>query len=291
MKPSRKTGLRPAGLRKLWCLALICAVVAMVVPSIVAAAEDDPFPVWWSPVLELDSLDSIDARLERAVWKGDSGGMPLYKHDGDSYDSDARTEAWADSCNALMTLTEAGYEGLGSSGRKLEFLNLAYCRAIAMLKQAVPAHKSYLRHFVLNEGAIDYLPAMVFITLGCDYLCRQRLANERRIPLSRFENVLRIDSTNDIEMRIRTRAFESRISVLARGDFNADGLDEMLVVSNAHATEGRGSWTDLHLLTRDAPGAVLYVLNTSKTFCRDYQCDQTYDYPEVLSEPGAGRPN
>ena len=31
------------------------------------ATEDGPYPVWWSPILEVESLDHIDARLERAL--------------------------------------------------------------------------------------------------------------------------------------------------------------------------------------------------------------------------------
>ncbi len=60
---SQRSMLAP--MRKLRPIAL--AVVAMVVPAIVAAAEDGPYPVWWSPMLELDSLDAIDARLERKL--------------------------------------------------------------------------------------------------------------------------------------------------------------------------------------------------------------------------------
>jgi hypothetical protein len=42
-----------------------------------ALAEEPPYPVWWSPVLELDSLEGIDARLHRALWPGNDEGMLL----------------------------------------------------------------------------------------------------------------------------------------------------------------------------------------------------------------------
>ena len=77
MSPSRKTGLRPAGLRKLWCLTLACTL-ALGLSG--ASAEDGPYPVWWSPTLELDSLDQIDARLAREIWPGDPEGLPLAKY-------------------------------------------------------------------------------------------------------------------------------------------------------------------------------------------------------------------
>jgi hypothetical protein len=266
-------------------ISIIAAVTALLLAvSGPSTAEDGPFPVWWSPALELDSLDQIDARLEREIWPGDPEGLPLYKYEGDSYDSDARVEAWADSCNALMSLTADGYEGLGNPGRKLELFNLAYCRAIAMLKQAVPAENSYLREFVLNEGSVDYLPAMVFDAAGCDYLCRQRLANERRIPLSKFENLVHVESQSDTELVIRSEAFQTRLKILARGDFDSDGFDDMLVLSSARALEGTGAWTDYHLLTREASGMVLIVLHADKDDCRHYECQKSYNYPEVLRD-------
>ncbi len=84
------------------------------------ATEDGPYPVWWSPALELDSLDAIDARLERELWKGDSDGMQLIKSEGDT-----RLEVWANSCNEFFALTEAGYHGRGSRGYKVQLITAA----------------------------------------------------------------------------------------------------------------------------------------------------------------------
>ncbi len=108
MSPSRKSGLRLAGPRKLWCLALTCTL-ALGLSG--ASAEDGPYPVWWSPALELESLDAIDARLERAPWTYESEGMPLIKSEGDT-----RIEVWANSCNDLERLIEEGHSAAGSHG-------------------------------------------------------------------------------------------------------------------------------------------------------------------------------
>jgi len=68
-----------------------------------AAADEPgskpPYPVWWSPVLELDSLEGIDARLRRALWPGNDEGMTVYKPEGDT-----RLEVQAKSCNELKRL-------------------------------------------------------------------------------------------------------------------------------------------------------------------------------------------
>jgi hypothetical protein len=247
--------------------------------SAAAAAEDGPFPVWWSPILELDSLDAIDARLARELWEGDSEGLPLIKSDGDTL-----TEVRAVNCVELERLAEEGYEGRGSHGYWLRQYQQAVCGAIALLKQAAPARESFLRDFRLDEDAIHVLPAMVDISPSCDMFCRQRVANERRIPLSVFEPVFRVTVTSDEEIEIRTVGFETDLTILARGDFNADGLDDMLVLASGGATEGTGAWADIFLLTREATGAVLTVLEEGTDVCAHYQCDATYDYPEALRE-------
>ncbi len=279
MSPSRKSGLRPAGPRKLWCLALTCTLALGL--SGAAAAEDGPYPVWWSPALELESLDAIDARVEREFWPGDPEGLPLAKTEGET-----RKEVPAFNCIELERWVGEGYHGIGTNGFGLQLYNQALCRAIEMLKQAAPARRSYLREFVLDETAVAYLPAMAFRMPSCDYQCRQRLANERRIPVSQFEELVRIDSKGVDELELETPTMETRITVMARGDLNADGLDDMLVLSNTGATEGTGGWSGIYLLTREAPNAVLFVLNADKPSCRHYQCDETYDYPAILRETG-----
>ena len=72
---------------------------------------------------------------------------------------------------------------------------------------------------------------------------------------------------------------------------DADGFDDMLVLSNAHATEGTGAWTDYFLLTRFVPNSVLYVLNADKNYCRNYECDRTYNYPAILRGLGSSQPD
>jgi len=246
-----------------------------------AAADESgaepPYPVWWSPVLELDSLEGIDARLARHIWPGDDEGLPLAKWDGD-----IREEASAVNCTELERLVAAGFHGIGSNGFGLQLYNQALCRGIETMRRAQPAEKSYLRDFVLDEEAIHLLPAMVDISPSCDFQCRQWVANERRIPLSRFEPVIKVTVTSDEEIRIRTIDWGSIVTILGRGDFIGDGLDDLLVLINGGSKSGTWGGAELYLLSRDAPDAVLLVAEELTSSCDDYQCQAEYDYPRVL---------
>ena len=240
---------------------------------------EPPYPVWWSPVLELDSLDDIDERLARALWRETDEGMPLIKIDGDK-----REDVTASSCVELIRFDEQGYFGAGSHDQWVQQYLLAQCRAIEWLRRARPAERSFLREFVLDEEAIHLLPAMVDISPSCDFLCRQNVANERRIPLGKFEPVFRVTVTSNEEIEIRTLGAETDLSILARGDFNEDGLDDLLLLASTGATEGTWAGAEIYLVSREAPGAVLAVLETGTTVCTDYHCQKTYDYPNVLGE-------
>jgi hypothetical protein len=242
-----------------------------------APAEEPPYPVWWSPVLELDNLEGIDAGLARHIPFGNDKGLPLAKGMGE-----AREEASAVNCIELEFLVSAGFNGIGTNGFGIQLYTQALCRGIEAMRRAQPAKKSYLRDFVLDEEAIHLLPAMVTAIGSCDFLCRQRVANERRIPLSRFEPVIKVTVASDEKIRIQTIDWESIITIVGRGDFNGDGLDDLLVFANSGSISGTWSGADLYLLSRDAPGVVLFVAEELTDGCDDYQCDTAYDYPRVL---------
>jgi hypothetical protein len=230
------------------------------------ATEEGPYPIWWSPALELDSLDAIDARLERPLWKGDSEGMRLIKHD---YDSDTWVEAWADSCNALMTLTAAGYYGGGSPAIWAQHYHLSQCKAINTLSRAAPARVSFVRDLRFDLESVNYLPAMVDLSPSCDFICREVVANERRIPLSHFHDIRLIQILSQTEMKYWSEDWQIRLVSLAHADFTQDGVEDMLVLSSGGSISGSGSWAELFLLTRFGPDEVLQIAGPNYSCSRD----------------------
>ena len=259
----------------LWSAAATALAALWLSFSAPALAEDPPYPVWWSPVLELDSLEGIDARLARHIWPGDDEGLPLTKRDGEN-----REEASAVNCIELERLVAAGFHGIASNGFGLQLYNQALCRGIEAMRRAQPAEKSYLRDFVLDEEAIHFLPPMVADSSSCDFICRHPIANEGRIPLSQFEPVTRLNTVNDHELEIWPLDWKTIVTILGRGDFNGDGLDDLMVLANGGSTSGTWSGAQVYLLSRETPGSVLRVLEAGTAMCADHQCQTDFYDPK-----------
>ena len=92
---------------------LVAAVVAAVVflfPLNALGVEEGPYPIWWSPKLDLESLDRIDERLERKLWP-DGTRIEVHKEEGGR-----KLYATMDNCASVLALRKQGYWGRGNSG-------------------------------------------------------------------------------------------------------------------------------------------------------------------------------
>lgn len=258
---------------------LVVVFLASNFPSVASAGKK--LPVWWSSSLELQSLDRIDERLERKFWQNQGKGLRLYKG---KWPGD--TEAFYDSCASLMRLIRDGYYARTNLDLKPMLFKSATCDAIEMLAEAKPSKTSFVRDFVLNADALDSLPALVNPGASCDFMCRQYVANERRMPWRTFSvsKFLSVDTKGDDRMKVVTEGTSLTLRLLARADFSGDGLEDLLLWVNANAMGGTWGTTTLFLLSRESSDGVLWALNAHERLCPDYQCKHYYDFPEALRE-------
>ena len=115
-----------------------------------------------------------------------------------------------------------------------------------------------------------YLPALVNLQPSCHSICQAYFKNKRGVPLTDFEDIERVEVTNEDKLIVWTPGWWVKMSLVARGDFNSDGLDDILLVSHGGATEGTYGAADLYVLTRDKYGAVLRVINAKRYLCQRY---------------------
>ena len=94
--------------------------------------------------------------------------------------------------------------------------------------------------------------------MSCEVLCDLREANRTGIPWYYFEPSPLIEVKNPRTMVVWSQGRGMPLYILGRGDFNGDGLDDILV--KRHIVSGRMTY-DLLLLTRYEGQTVMRLLN------------------------------
>lgn len=258
---------------KVGTLAAALAALALAGAGTARAAEEGPYPIWWSPALELESLDDIDARLDRELWPG-KNGLTVYKWGGEE-----PVPAVMNSCATAIRLTDSRYQAPYYNELKLQWHIAAKCRAIQILKHAKPAIKSYVRELTLDRNIVNYLPGLVAPGPSCSGICWRHAANDMHLAWSTLENFSSITEIKENEIVIETETYSSRIRMLARADFNADGLEDIVLLNSQYATQGTGGRTSMFVLTRGTAEEVLRVLDSDRYLCPTYECRGPYEFP------------
>ena len=233
--------------------AVIAALAGL--PASRPVAANELYPVWWSPVLELESLHDIDERLARKF------KYPFTAYKGRGAE---RKSAHVDNCNSLKHWWAQGYADAVSSDRLISLYDLVGCRIIELLRRAKPARTSFVRTFMLDTEAVNYLPAMVDLEPFTSRVKWQCEANEKGIPLARASNVSKLKVIGPNEMKFESPGMSVGVELMARGDFNGDGLDDLVVRVRVRATGGTWGATRHFLLSRATSQAVLRILNTAE---------------------------
>jgi hypothetical protein len=115
---------------------------------------------------------------------------------------------------------------------------IADCRALEWLKMAQPARISHLRDFVLDEAAIELLPQDLWPVSAHDKSSDLEIADERTLEVPITAGTL-------------------RIRFLAGGDFNGDGLDDVLVKREVPSDHPEAA---VFILSRNGPDDPLRVV-------------------------------
>ncbi len=246
------------------------------------AGAQGPIPVWISPALELDGLGAIDARLER------------------NFDPDDRVEASrggpnavvrieGNNCKAIRRLAGEGALPDSPNDRFIFVYQKSTCDVVEMLRSAEPARDSFLRDFTLNAAAFDYLPAMVDVADDCAAICQLYNASLRRQSWRAYNNgslaepgqapaltvpAFTIEITPERETVVTRGGSRVSFEMLARGDFNRDGLEDLVVRVSRGADDVRLGAARLFVLSRDQPDGVLRVIDAAAHLCPAAECGQ-----------------
>jgi hypothetical protein len=251
----------PVSLAALW---LAAALSLGAVTSIIRA--NDEFPVRWSASLGLASLADLEDRLSRPLWS--AAGILLagkWRHVGAGEAPEPVNPVRIASCAdyraadlaALTTSSQSDHNLLAEFG--------ATCRALDWLARAKPSRQSFVADFNLDEAAAELLPAGIAIPVNSAER-RAIQADEaagrswRRWHESRGRPLRAGAPTTDGGAVFEWAAARSRLAILARGDFDGDGIEDVLLLNSEWPGYAHAMRSEVFLLTRRRADAGLRLL-------------------------------
>jgi hypothetical protein len=206
--------------------------------------------VWWAPVLELESLRSIPLRLERPF----ADAFDVVAQAGGQLRNDV-----ARNCSTALVLVDKGYQPMSAVDAAAFKRAVARCQVIKALGAARPATEG-LAAFRLDAHALSALPPTLGPQPNPTDIQEREAATRAGQSWREHNPEARVEATNTWQARATGADWTTELELLARADFDADGREDILILTLSYGTEG--SWTEvrLHQLTRKDGRQLLQVV-------------------------------
>ena len=207
-------------------------------------------PVQWVDSLALRSLADIDARL-----------TAHYDYFGTL--AHAGTRAIPTTCKEWLELHAQGYAAAGSSEARADDAAIARCVTLEWLRSARAAQRGWVRDIHWGELPLSQLPAALATTESPEREHAVLAASAAQRSLQDLDGSARIRRSpiaNSCEITERDNQSNILLRVEAWGDFNGDGLDDVVATIINSRTQGDYQRTRLLALTRSAADQKLRVV-------------------------------
>lgn len=211
------------------------------------AAGHSTLQVRWTSALALNSLEQIDQRLA-ASWE--------YPLDVSRF-AGKLEKAVITNCLSYFDLTKQGFQ---STPLTYQLALGADCHALRALRQAVPAQRTHLAGFQLDAQTINDLPPDLSLIISQDDVRKVAAARKAGHSWRELQPITRVTPESSHTVLVEGHGWGERLEIDAFGDFNHDGLEDILVKTHAWLTGGTYTTTRLFVLTRFQDGGRLHVV-------------------------------
>jgi hypothetical protein len=160
-------------------------------------------------------------------------------------------------CASYFELSGAGYEARPFH----EQLDVGADRhALRAIGEAAPSPASHLAEFRLDEGSVDLLPPDLSLAVSDDEARRLESARSAGRTWSEFEPIGSVTVEGEAAILVEGDGWGVRVELLAWGDFDGDGLEDVLAKLGGWLTAGSYRTSRLVVLTRRDAGARLELV-------------------------------
>ena len=131
--------------------------------------------------------------------------------------------------------------------------DLVACRVIVAIQSAKPARVDYLGPFPLDNGRLKEIPAAVVPTPSEDEEEQLAKASARGVSWKKWDRKIHVTRTGHGTVIIESPDIHCLLSVEGRGDFDGDGVEDLVLYRSGGGQEGSWHSTTAFILTRRSP--------------------------------------
>lgn len=208
---------------------LLCPLLLLLTRGASPGAEDTrrTYPIWVSSTLKVDPADpaSLEA-YESKIFGGTNIGCKLFLR------SDIRAQA-------QTTLEVDAVHGIERG-----------CNELRLLRQIKPARESYLHDYSFSSNSFAELPPCFGGEVEREGVQKAEVAVRSGASWLSYHGRPKKFQAKGTVLETETDVDRWFLEILAKGDLNGAGLEDMLIGASSHAIGGTYKTTGLLVLTR-----------------------------------------
>lgn len=207
--------------------------------------------IWWAPYLQLASLSDVARALDQPIM---DGGRPtnltLVNAAGQS--KTVRT------CNEFLDAVDQKMGPANQSAPIYPFIT--HCYPLRYLKSVQTPRQNFLGGG-WTVDALKRLPPFV-VYAESSLVTKASEARAKGESWEQFDPQMKILSHTDQELAIEDGQDQWRLTIVARGDFNQDGLEDEVVLACDRVRGGSGGLCLPLVLTASSPQQVMTLISS-----------------------------
>jgi hypothetical protein len=224
---------------------------SLAIAALVLLGASGASSVWWAPSLGLTNLSQANAALGEKVSLPKGAELTLAKQGATR---NVRT------CKEYLNAKADGFGPMNNLAYALESRFIDRCSVLRLLTHARPAQVNYF-------GAEEWTPAIAQALPPLLYqgFPRERARSAKRAAAegerwTSFDRELQFKNDHGVDLTAYDDNFVFSLEIVARGDFNGDGIEDFAVNGSVNARKGTFRYFQFLVLTRLKPNGPVRVL-------------------------------
>ena len=202
---------------------------------------------------ELNSVDKLESSLDKDWYAGISVRLL----------DNAAAQEEVKNCRDYFKVLKDGKQPVKEYERSAYIEFGLMCLAASDAAKAKPSKKSYLKSFVLDINAPKVLPKVLAMQLSqTEY--EKMLDDKSKVYWGDVNKIIGLEKVNDNKVIFKLDNAQQEIDYVARGDFNNDGIEDILITSRDSVADGSYTSIRMFLLTKKSSSSGFELLKEYK---------------------------